>query len=143
MEIVEAKNYRESIAAMLETEKLPASDLPAVLENFIVAKQNDEVIGAIGIERYGNYSLLRSMVVKHDFRGQGIASKLIKQIEDLALEQGSGTIFLLTETAPGYFSRKGYKKIGRADVPAEIQQSSEFSFVCPQSAVVMMKTLSA
>jgi amino-acid N-acetyltransferase len=48
---------------------------------------------------------------------------------------------LLTETAPGYFETKGYQQITRADVPEEVQQSSEFSHVCPQSAIVMKKII--
>jgi amino-acid N-acetyltransferase len=80
--------------------------------------------------------------VKPAFRNQNIAGKLIAQIETLAGSKDLKTIFLLTETAPEYFARKGYEKITRNDVPAEIQQSSEFSHVCPQSAIVMKKDIS-
>src|SRR5258708_1229733 len=143
MEIKEATNYRQSIVSLLSSEKLPVDDLPASLENFIVAIQNDEVIGTAGLEIYGDYGLLRSMAVNPALRGQGIANKLLLQIETLAGSKGLKTIYRLTETAPQYFDRKNYTRITRADVPAEVQQSSEFSYACPQSAIVMKKTLSA
>ncbi|MDB5135200.1 MAG: hypothetical protein JWP37_1803 [Mucilaginibacter sp.] len=141
MQINQGINYRESIVAMLEAEKLPASDLPATLENFLVVLQNDEVIGVVGLEIYGDYGLLRSLAVSSAWRGHGIAGKLLDKIVALAHSKGLHHIYLLTETAPDYFSRKGYKKITRGDVPVEVQQSSEFSHVCPQSAIVMKKII--
>jgi amino-acid N-acetyltransferase len=141
MEINEAINCRENIVTLLTAEKLPVDDLPATLENFLVAKQNEEVIGVAGLEIYGDYGLLRSLAVSPAFRDQGIADKLLRQIEALANSKGLKAICLLTETAPGYFDRKGYTRITRADVPAEVQESSEFSHVCPQSAIVMIKNL--
>jgi amino-acid N-acetyltransferase len=142
MLITEAKNYREDIVSLLLSEKLPADDLPATLEDFLVAVQDDELVGTIGLEIYGNYGLLRSLAVKPTFRSQNIAGKLIGQIETLATSKGLKAIFLLTETAPDYFACKSYEKITRSEVPAEVQQSSEFSHVCPQSAIVMKKDIS-
>jgi amino-acid N-acetyltransferase len=141
MLINQAKNYREGIIALLLSEKLPASDLPATLENFRVIVQDNELIGVIGLEIYGEYGLLRSLAVKPAFRSQNIAAKLIGQIEILAASKQLKAIFLLTETAAEYFIRKGYQKITRNDVPDQVWQSSEFSHVCPQSAIVMKKDI--
>jgi amino-acid N-acetyltransferase len=141
MKIIEATNYKESAIDLLKTEKLVVSDLTADFENFIVALQNEKVIGVAGLEIYDNYGFLRSVAVNPDSRNKGIAGELIKQIEMQAVTAGLKEIYLLTETAPEYFKRKGYVQITRADVPAEVQQSSEFSYACPQSAIVMKKTL--
>lgn len=127
--------------SLLIDEKLPVSDLPESLENFLVALDDHKVIGVAGLEIYGHCGLLRSLAVDAAFRGRGIAGKLLGQIETLALSKGLTTIYLLTETAPDYFDRKAYIRITREDVPAEVQRSSEFSYVCPQSAIVMKKTL--
>lgn len=139
MQIERGDNYKESIIQLLAAEKLPVADLPLSLDNFVVALQNNEVIGVAGLEIYGHYGLLRSLTVKADYRGQGIADKLLQQIAALSSLNQLSALYLLTETAPGYFEKKGYKKITRADVPVELQQSSEFSHVCPQSATVMKK----
>ncbi|MBS1502462.1 MAG: GNAT family N-acetyltransferase [Bacteroidetes bacterium] len=141
MKILSAANYSDSVKGILGAEKLPVSDLPQNLEDFFVAIENDETLGVAGLEIYGNYALLRSVAVKAGFRGRGIAGCLIEQIEVLALSKSIDVIYLLTETAPGYFAKQGFIQIGRADVPTEIQKSSEFSYVCPQSAIVMKKTL--
>jgi amino-acid N-acetyltransferase len=141
MEIIEATNYREDIVTLLSSEKLPASDLPQSLNNFLVVVENDKLIGVIGLETYDHYGLLRSLAVHPNSRNQNIAGKLVAQLEKLALAKGLKSIFLLTETAQDYFSRKGYQAISRAEMPAEVQKSSEFSHVCPQSAVAMKKDL--
>ncbi|MDB5030509.1 arsenic resistance N-acetyltransferase ArsN2 [Mucilaginibacter sp.] len=141
MNLQQAENYREQIIALLSAEKLPVDDLPETLENFIVALNADEVTGAIGLEVYGDYALLRSMVVSPPNRNKGVAGDLLQQLETIANTKSIKEIYLLTETAPGYFTGKGYQTITRADVPAEVQQSSEFSYACPQSAIVMKKIL--
>ena len=141
MEIKAASNHRESIIAILESEGLPAGDLPQTLDTFLIATGDNDLNGVIGLEVYGDYGLLRSLAVKLAFRNRNIAGKLVAQIETLATSKGLKSIFLLTETAPDYFARKGYEKITRSEVPEEVRQSTEFSHVCPQSAIVMKKDL--
>jgi amino-acid N-acetyltransferase len=141
MEIKTAINHRESIEDLLTGEHLPVTDLPATLENFIVALQNNEVVGIAGLEIYEEYGLLRSVAVKPGYRRQGLAAKLILQIEALALSKRLRSVYLLTETATGYFELKGYMQIIRTEVPIELQRSSEFTHSCPQSAIVMKKVL--
>jgi len=141
MDITEAINYKDDVIALLLSEKLPTGDLPATLKNFLVITENEELIGVVGLETYGRYGLLRSLAVRPDFRNQSIASILVEQIEKLALSEELKSIFLLTETAPDYFARKGYHIITRTEIPEEVQQSSEFSHICPQSAIAMKKDL--
>ncbi len=141
MEIANATDKRQCISRLLLSEKLPIEDLPESLENFLVAVENSEVVGVIGLEQFGNYGLLRSLAVYPTFRNSGVASKLIEQTELLAASKGLVEIYLLTETASEYFTKKGYVKIIRVDLPNEVQQSSEFSYICPQSAIAMKKKL--
>jgi len=133
--------YRDSIITLLAAEKLPVADLPATLNNFVVVKDGEVIIGVAGLEIYGDYGLLRSLAVSPAHRSKGIAKLLLTQIEALAAAKKLSTIYLLTETAPGYFSRNNYQQLNRTDVPQLVQQSSEFSYACPQSAIVMKKTL--
>lgn len=134
-------SQRALVIALLQTEKLPVEDLPPSLDNFYVALKDNTVIGAIGLEQYGNYALLRSMVVSGEHRNKNIASNLVNELENYGKHLGIIAMYLLTETAPTYFEKKGYQRIQREDVPAEVRESSEFSHVCPVSAVVMKKEL--
>ena len=142
IEIKQGNNgHRQSIMTLLQSGKLPFEDLPEDLDNFFIALDYDNVVGAVGLEKYNNFGLLRSLVVNTDYRNEKIGGKLVKQLEEKAKDLGVDGIYLLTETAPGYFTKKGYEKIRREEVPADLQSSSEFSHVCPKSAIVMYKTL--
>jgi amino-acid N-acetyltransferase len=141
MIINEAQAYRNEVKVLLAAEKLPVADLTDTLNNFIVAVQQGLVIGVAGLEAYGKLGLLRSMAVVAKHRNLGIAGKLLDRIEATCKRKGIKSIYLLTETAPGYFEKKGFIQIDRAEVPVEIQQSTEFSLVCPVSAIVMKKLL--
>ena len=140
MNILDASaSHRDAIIRLLQSQNLPTEDLPLTLQDFYVAMEDDNVVGLIGMERYGAFGLLRSMVVHPDYRNRHIAEKLVQLLEEKAATSGIQALYLLTETAERYFDRKGYAKIGRAEVPAEVQVSSEFSHVCPVSATVMKK----
>lgn len=132
---------RPSVISLLDAEKLPVSDLPASLTNFLVAMDKDKVVGAIGLELFGDYGLLRSMVVTKQYRNHKIASRLVSELENFAKASGITSIYLLTETAAQYFRNKNYKIVSRNEVPMELQASSEFSHVCPVSALVLKKQI--
>ena len=136
-----ATNYREAVIALLAAQNLPVTDLPQVLDDFIVMQDQDEIIGVAGLETYGNYGLLRSIAVATAYRNRGIADNLLTKIENLGASKKLTAIYLLTETAAGYFTSKGYQLTNRDTVPADVQQSTEFSHVCPVSAMVMKKTI--
>src|SRR5687768_2500673 len=132
---------RKGLVDLLSAAKLPVQDLPEQPENFFVAITRNKVVGGIGLEQYGKYGLLRSLVVDPSWRGRQIADGLVRQLEKHAAQLGLESLFLLTETAPEYFQKKGFGFITRAEVPDVLKQSSEFSHVCPQSAAVMKKNL--
>jgi len=140
MHITEATPpMRAEIIALLLSQQLPVEDLPLQLHDFFVAQEDGKVIGLIGMEHYGDYGLLRSMVVHPDFRNKQIAADLVQTLEQRAKAAGIKALYLLTETAAGYFSKKGFSTVQREAVPDAIKISSEFSHVCPVSATVMAK----
>lgn len=141
MIIDQARPYREKVIELLAAEKLPVADLPQTLANFIVAIQDGNVVGVGGVEIYGHYGLLRSLAVHPEHRSIGIAGKLLARLDGMSKKNGLTALYLLTETAPAYFEQKKFIKITREDVPAEVQRSTEFSHVCPVSAIVMKKEL--
>src|SRR5882757_6609540 len=103
MQIKKAGNYKESVIQLLSSANLPVEDLPASLENFFVAVDDDNlIIGVAGLEIYGDYSLLRSMAVSPEYRNQGIATRLLATVEAVAALKKIKAVCLLTETASEY-----------------------------------------
>ena len=125
---------------LIKKNDLPADDISEQTKLFVI-EENKTVIGTVGIEIYSDDALLRSLSVDADKRSRGIGKLLVDFIENFALGQRISNIYLLTTTAEKFFQRKGYTIIGREDVPESIRYSSEFSKVCPASAIVMKKQL--
>ena len=134
-------NYRPALISLLQSESLPVEDLPTDLSNFFMATDDGFIIGAVGLEIYGRSGLLRSLIVKPEYRESKIARSLINELERRAKSLGLNSIYLLTETAQGYFPKIGYETLSREDAPDSLKQSSEFSHVCPKNAIFMKKKI--
>ena len=65
--------------------------------------------------------------------GTQIATHLIGKAKGLNLKG----VYLLTETATGFFQKLGFKIIDRNLVTGEVKASTEFDQVCPTTAVCM------
>ena len=133
---------RGVVLSMLRNANLPVEGVedrfPA---GYIVAEAGDHVIGVGGLELYGPSGLLRSLAVSPEWQGRGIGKALIERLLELGRYLGPEAVFLLTTTAQAYFEGKGFQRINREDVPAEVQTSVEFMGACPTSASCMFKKL--
>lgn len=124
--------------------QLPTSDVsPRHLEHFFGCGSVEAPKGVVGLELYDKVALLRSLAVSADSRGNGWGKALVAQAERYARSQGVTEIYLLTTTAAEFFERLGYKRTDRERAPQCIQQTEEFSALCPSSSAFMVKTLPA
>jgi amino-acid N-acetyltransferase len=101
------------------------------------------VIGVIGLERFDDVGLLRSLAVSGEHRHHGLGFALVRALERRAALAGIAALVLLTVTARDFFLRAGYQVITRMQAPASVRASSEFRSLCPDSAVCMTKQLQA
>jgi len=129
------------VVSLLNKCNLPTSDItPEKLVLFFGVGEPD-LDGVIGLEVHEGCGLIRSLAVDEDCRNQGIAKNLLSIIEAKAREKEIHSLFLLTTTAPSYFKKHGYSEVSRDDIPEAIKKTSEFSSVCPKSAIVMEKSI--
>lgn len=125
---------------LLAAEHLPFDDLTErSLKTFVVLQDGKHVAGAVGIEVYEEVALLRSLVVAAELRRHGYGDQLTSAIEALAEKAGVKSIYLLTTSAEAFFNRRGYRRIERSQAPAAIRETTQFSALCPASAVLMVK----
>jgi amino-acid N-acetyltransferase len=122
---------------LLRQASLPTAGVQEHFSTFLVAEQDDRVIGAIGLEIYGDTALLRSAVVAPEFRNAGIGSGLFSRAHQLAAERDVRRLILLTDTAEEFFRRKGFVTIPAAGVQGPVTSSVEFTGACPSTAVCM------
>ena len=127
---------------MLADAGLPVADV-SIDRLALVAEQEGVVCGLIGMEQFETVGLLRSLVIAKKYRGTGLGSLLVDALEQLAIAQNIGELWLLTIDVEGWFSRLGYREQIRESAPAAIQLTEEFSSLCPGDAVLMKKALSS
>ena len=128
-----------AVQSLLSANDLPIDGVKENFSSFVVAEDNGEIAGAIGLEKFGPVALLRSAVVSPEHRGSGIGRRLVQQILDRASNEGIEQLFLLTTTAEKYFPRFGFNSTTRSAVPAAVKASAEFQGACPDTAVVMTR----
>ena len=126
-----------SVKSLLEEGNLPILGVAEHFDSFLVAEQDGHLVGAIGLETYGDTGLLRSAVVDQTHRGVGIGTMLCGHLLELARERGIRRLILLTNTAEDYFAAKGFRSIDRAALTGPVTGSVEFSDACPSHAVCM------
>lgn len=136
-----ATSHFTRIFSLLQQYQLPTDDIFPEQMPFWVAVDGETVVGAIGLEPYGADALIRSMVVHPGYRGRQIATALLQKAEAHAKQQGVQSLFLLTETAAGFFEKNNYLHMDRMAAPDAIQQTSQFRFACPASAQLLKKQL--
>ncbi len=139
MNIYERPN-KTKVIELLSICNLPSSDIEDNhLDTFLGCGDENNIEGIVGLEVHDSYGLLRSLAVSPEARKLGYGEALVSRIEDLAKSKGLIGIFLLTETAEEYFSKRGYRQIDRESVPRPIKNTTEFSSICPDNASVMVK----
>lgn len=131
----------EAAKALLTTAGLPTDDLPEQLEHFLACGNAAEPDGIVGLEIFGEDALLRSLVVAEGMRERGLGKDLVAAAEALATSEGVRRVFLLTDTAAGFFSALGYTSSDRGLAPAPVRASRQFSELCPATAAFMVKNL--
>lgn len=131
-----------TVEDLLTKTNLPVEGVKESIGSFIVAENDGRVVGVGGVERCGDYGLLRSVAVDPAARGRGIGAAMTERLIADSKASGLHALYLLTNTAENYFPSFGFDKAPRDAVPTEIQQTAEFKDICPSSAIVMWRALS-
>ena len=130
-----------AIADLLAGAGLPVVGLAGAFEHGVVARDGGSIVGAAAVELYGDAGLLRSVVVDPNRRGEGLGQRLVGAAEALARETGVTDLYLLTETAPGWFPRLGYEPVDRAVARSAVGASREFDLTCAVTGVALRRRL--
>ena len=135
---------REAVIALLQQAGLPTDDVSSdLVSTFLSARDSLEgsIVGLVGVQPFGNFGLLRSLVVLPDLRGAGLGRQLLLAAEQSARNAGVYELWRLTIDADSFFASHGYNAHRREDAPGAIQATREFSELCPGGAILMKKRL--
>lgn len=125
---------------MLSSAGLPVEDV-TIDRLALLAEQDGKVAGLIGLEQLGEVGLLRSLVVLPEHRGGGVGGALVAALENMATDRDISELWLLTIDADAWFAQLGFSRVARDAAPLTIQNTEEFSSLCPGDAVLMRKAL--
>ena len=140
------QNDWRGVRQLLDEAGLPVADLgPEQLVDFLVAERpgtdQSETLGIIGLQRFNQTALLRSLVVNEHDRKSGLGRRLVTAVEANACCAGVKDLWLLTIDAERFFESLGYKMMSRESAPNSIRDTHEFSGLCPDGAYLMRKVL--
>ena len=99
--------------------------------NFWIAIEKEKVVGSIGLRDYGNNrGLLKRFYVDKNFRGTGLAQKLLATLVNFAKENNYKEIFLGTSekmvAANKFYLKMGFERIN--SLPTDIQYVGDTIF---------------
>jgi amino-acid N-acetyltransferase len=128
----------DALKALLESASLPLEGLDDQFPSaYVTARAGGELVGAAGLERYGDFGLLRSLAVVATVRGTGLGRRLVLDRLAAARSGKLERVYLLTTTAGPYFEKLGFLPAVRSEVPKELAASPEFASACPATAACL------
>lgn len=130
------------VEKLLQRSNLPTEGMVEVADTLVVAHAGKQVVGSAGLEVYDEVALLRSVAVYPSLRGTGLGQRLTEAALDKARRIGVRDLYLLTMTAGDFFPRFGFRRVARDAAPASVKASSQFTALCPDSALLMHLALS-
>lgn len=142
MELMKVNRQQLDIVVdWLKRNNLPYEDVYDEENCFFLVSLENKLAGLCGLEACGDYALMRSVVVKDSFRGQGLGKELCELLITYAQEQGFKELYLLTSDLKSFFEQLGFRAISRELVPEEVQRTPQFAGLCCVSDLCMKKGL--
>lgn len=128
---------RTPVHQLLQSHRLPLDGVDDAHVAMLVARDDERVVGCAAIEVLGSDGLLRSVAVSEAMRGRGLGQRLTSEALALARRRQLRALYLLTETAAGFFPKFGFEPVSRDEIPESVKASVEFVKACPASALAM------
>lgn len=141
MELTTASEHEIEYGKRLLREQGLPIDVDREGVTLFVGRIGGRRIGVCGLEVRGSDALVRSVAVEPDERGEGYGTALVEGLLDRARERAVRDLYLLTESAGGFFGKLGFERIEREAVPEAIGATSEFETLCPASATCLYRSL--
>jgi amino-acid N-acetyltransferase len=117
-----------------------ADDIRVHLADWLVAEENGRVIGCVSLVFFkAELVEVRSLAVHPAYRGQGIASQLVRAALDMAFKRGTRRVLALTR-AVRLFEQLGFRRDAVAHFPEKVWQDCApcpFRSACDETTLIL------
>ncbi len=128
----------DEVLALLGRVGLPIEGVAENFAHFLVARDQERLVGCVGMERYGPVALLRSLAVTPELQRSGLGRRLTRQLLEGMRAKGVQEVVLLTTTAADFFTRHfGFTPVKRSQYDEVLAASSEWHLTCCSSAACL------
>lgn len=121
-DIPEMLKLLDSYAKKQQVLPRTAIDLQQNIQNFVVARDGDKLVGVVSLRPYGEgFFEVRSLAVAHGYKNAGVGSRLVQEllVRARAMNPPAVNVFALTKR-PHLFQRLGFRLAFRERFPAKI-----------------------
>lgn len=119
----------DQLAALVVAGELPPFFLEPYIEGFLVIEHDGRLVGAGGLEFYGDDAIIRSVVTDPGVRGLGLGRDIARMLEDDAEASGARDVYLFTLHAWEFWKRLGYADLPLDRWPAIVRENWQYQFV--------------
>jgi amino-acid N-acetyltransferase len=95
----------DTVLALLNRVSLPTEGVVEHFGHFFVARDGGALVGCVGMEKYGESALLRSLAVAPEAQARGLGRRLTARLLAEARAEGVREVVLLTTAAADFFTR--------------------------------------
>ena len=121
--IADAVEIHRMVAYWAERTPVLAKSLGEIYENlreFVVARQNGQVVGAAALHiDWADLAEIRTVVVDPSSQGRGIGKALIDKQIDVSKRLGLERVFVLTDRIE-WFTKLGFGPIDKSELPHKV-----------------------
>jgi N-acetylglutamate synthase-like GNAT family acetyltransferase len=119
-----SSNDFSTVKELLVRCALSVGDLcPTDLQHFVVCWCGERLVGAAGLDVWGDIAGLSWLAVEPELRGRGVARELWIWIRDHARRRGFKRVYALTSRAEPVFARWGFRSVAREEAPPEAREA--------------------
>ncbi|WP_332628625.1 GNAT family N-acetyltransferase [Halalkalibacter flavus] len=97
------------------------------IESFLVVEDEEEsLIGTVGVEKYEESGLLRSLVLDSPIWNAKLSLEFLQLTLKYAEEQHIETVYLCAKGTNALFRQLGFREVDKEDVPETLKHSEHF-----------------
>lgn len=124
-----ARDDIPALSGLIVSGELPPFFLEEVIDGFLVIEQAGRLVGAGGLEFYGDDAVIRSVVVDPAGRGLGLGLDIARLLEEDAFASGARDVYLFTLHAWKFWLKCGFSDLPLDQWPENVRENWQYQFV--------------